>query len=216
MNNFHKKKFIVIKPNINNDVIKKSFNFIPLDPYFDGGYRYRTKSRIQVLEDGSLKLLEKKDLYQPSHINSYVNYGGISRSYQDIPEWLVTNENFVKLIKYWLDTIPKKIDIISVHQIRTATNFGKTVPEGRHRDGYDYIAVYVVARHNIVDNCALTKVWCNETNNIIFENYLDEGNLISFDDNLVTHYTSDIISENENNECYRDVLILTCPDEGIY
>lgn len=208
--------FVTFKPELDNQVLKEAFNNIPHDPYFDGGYRYRTKSRIEVLSPNSLKILDRKDLYQPSYINSYENYGGISRAYEDIPHWLIEDKNFIKLIYSWLNTIPKRVRTISAHQIRTTSDLGKTVPEGRHRDGYDYIGVYVVARHNITADCALTTVWCNETDAVLFDGYLEEGGLISFDDNLVTHYTGDIVANNKEENCYRDVIILTCPDEGIY
>ncbi|WP_417510872.1 2OG-Fe dioxygenase family protein [Methylophaga sp.] len=209
-------EFILIKPKLNNKKIKSLFDDIPYDPYFDGGYRYRSKSRIEIEPDGNLKFLERLDLYQPEHINSYQNYGGVSRSYQDIPEWSLTDSDFNILIKTWLATIPESITKISVHQIRTTSDLGKTVPEGRHRDGYDYIGLYVVSRDNITKNSALTNVWCNESDEVIFEDYLSEGSLLSFNDNKVTHYTGDIIADNKQKQCSRDVIILTYPDEGIY
>jgi hypothetical protein len=206
---------ICLNPELDLSVIKRTFDQIPLDPHFEPGYRYRTQSMFRIKSNGDFELLPRKPLYQPQYINSYENYGGKIREYDDIPTWIIQDINFKKLITSWFETLPITTDRFSVHQIRTTTNGGETVPEGRHRDGYEYIGVFVVNRQNITEDSATSTVWLGNTSIELYNGVLKEGMLISFDDKLVTHNVNGITALNPEEKCLRDVLILTVPDTCI-
>lgn len=204
--------FEIVKPDLNVDAIKRHFDSIPADIHFEeGDYRYRTASILEY-NDGDLKLLENIPLYQSLNYNTLEGYGGKSRKYADIPREMVDCPDFRKLIDSWISTLPIKVDRFSAHQIRTKAP-GAPVPEGRHRDGYDWIGMYVARRQNINSETGVTTVWANDGEQVLSKGVLQEGTLISFDDREVIHYTSPVDPANEN-EAIRDVIILTIPDHS--
>lgn len=190
--------------------LQASFENIPLDKHFKGGYRHRTQSRF-AYQDGTIVRLENADLYQSSDINRLENYGGIRRDYNDLPEGIEDNAAFKALIEHWAEGIDKTSFNFSAHQIRTLGS-GEPVPEGRHRDGYEYVGVFVVDRKDITDESALTNVWEIDTDTKIVDNVvLQPGQLVSFDDRRVIHDASPLVPVNEST-ARRDVIILTYPD----
>ncbi|MFK4298181.1 hypothetical protein ABH924_003342 [Arthrobacter sp. GAS37] len=190
--------------------LQESFENIPLDKHFEGGYRHRTQSRFSF-QDGTIVRLENVELFQSSDINPLENYGGIRRDYNDLPEGIEDNASFKALIQHWAAGIDAPAFNFSAHQIRTL-GAGQPVPEGRHRDGYEYVGVFVVDRHDITDESALTSVWEIGTDKKIVDNVvLRPGELVSFDDRRVIHDASPLIPINEST-ARRDVIILTYPD----
>jgi len=204
--------FVYFKPDIDLSVIQRSFDEIPIDPHFEPGYRYRTQSLYEIMEDGQFKILHSKPLYQPTYINSYNNYGGKTREYDNLPTWLIDDSNFNALVNAWIDTLPGDIDRFSAHQIRTVSDGGEVVPEGRHRDGYDYIGVFIVNRKNITDDCAISIVWVGDTDHELFNGVVEPGTLLSFDDKLLMHNVGSIKAKDGRKDCLRDVIIFTVPE----
>jgi hypothetical protein len=206
-------KYTLACPDVDLEQIKRSFENIPRDPHFEAGYRCRTQSRYR-LQDGAMRLLDRFPLFQPSAINPLENYGGIVRDYDDLPAWLAESPHFLRLVKTWLSFVPYDVQDFSAHQIRTEGG-GKPVPEGRHRDGYDHVALFVVNRHNISRQSARTTVWDSLTDARLLDNVLlEEGDLLCLKDTDVLHFTSALEPSADANDSYRDVIILTTPDHS--
>jgi hypothetical protein len=203
----------ITRPNADLAELQRTFDGIPRDPYLKVGVRHRTQSRFRY-EPDRLVLLDRVDLYQSSDINPLEQYGGIVRTYPDMPAWVQTSPAFRAFIDHWLSLLPVPVTEFSAHQIRTVGD-GSPVPEGRHRDGYEFVAVFVAKRHGITADCARTTVWDAATDErIIDEVVLDDGEMVTFDDRLVLHDVSPLVPAGDVADAYRDVIILTYPDHS--
>tara|TARA_R100000656_G_C3943975_1_gene127195 strand:- start:245 stop:988 length:744 start_codon:yes stop_codon:yes gene_type:complete len=202
----------VCKPDLDLRVLQDSFHFVPFDPYFSDGGRYRTTSRISV-KGSKFELLPRKPLYQPAYVNKLDSYGAIDRDYDDVPISLLGTDAFRVMIEDWMSSIPFDVDTFSIHQIRT-TDSGCPTPEGRHKDGTDWTGVYVVKRHSINVASAKTKYWDVDGNQIIDE-VLPVGTLINHYDRYFTHCTSELEPESDVEPSYRDVFVITFPEHGV-
>lgn len=204
---------IIEKPELDIKEIQASFMFVPYDGYFSKGSRYRTTSRIEIELDGRYKLLDKVALYQPNYVNNIESYGGIQRNYDDIPLSLINSKSFDLMIKEWIKHIPFNVKTFSVHQIRT-TDEGNPTPEGAHKDGTDWTGVFIVNRYNIKDESGASVYWDNEKNLLLNET-LDIGSLITHNDQYFIHCASPIKKLIKNEPSYRDVIVLTVPEHGV-
>ena len=165
--------------------LQRTFDGIPDDPYLEGGYRGRTQSRFER-RDGVITRMDPVDLYQSSEVNKLENYGGIQRTYPELPAGIENSQAFIELIEEWFSGFDLGDATFSVHQIRTRSG-GDPVPEGAHRDGYQFVGIYVVARENIPDDSGLSTVW-DASGQVVFEDrLLAEGELLSFDDREFVH-----------------------------
>lgn len=125
-----------------------------------------------------------------------------------------SDESLVELVSHWFGQFGRASGPVSVHQIRTLVN-GDPVPEGPHRDGYQYVGVFVVSRVNVAPGSALTTVWNESTDEkLVSDVRMEPGTLLSFDDRKVVHDVGPVAPEASSFPGYRDVLILTFPDHG--
>jgi hypothetical protein len=205
--------FYLTEPELNLSEIQHTFDNIPSDPYFAGKYRGRTQSRIHINVDGSFELKPRKPLYQNNQINSLEKYGGITRHYEDVPKELIECDAFQVLVNHWRTLLPFSISQFSVHQIRTV-GAGQSVPEGRHRDGYDWVGVFVVNRVHLEADSGCTTVWWGLTDEVLFEGVMTSGQLVTFDDSVFMHDVTAISPTTVTKLAYRDVLIFTTPEHG--
>jgi hypothetical protein len=196
-------------PDVDITVLQRSFDHVPADRYFAEGQRFRTTSRVEITCDG-FRLLPRMPLYQPPSVNKLTKYGGIERDYDDAPDMLIQSEAFQTMINDWLEMTGTKAKTFSVHQIRT-TGTGCPVPEGRHHDGTDWTGLYVVKRHLIRDDSAVTTYW-DADGQILLQDVLQEGELITFYDERYTHDTTALVPLD--GAAYRDVFVLTLPEHG--
>lgn len=200
-------------PTLNIKEIQKAFEGIKKDPYNKEGYRYRAVSRFNC--EGEIRKLEKVNLYQESKFNPITGYGGIERDYPEIPEWFTNSSTFKVLVNSWLELLPVQIETLSVHQIRTVAP-GAPVPEGKHRDGNDWVGIFVVNRVNLNPDMGITTIWADDPGcSVIFHGLLETGSLISFDDRITFHDTSEV-KALPGKEGYRDVFVFSSPDHKHY
>ena len=207
----HQRTLYRSTPNVDLEFLQNSFNSVPLDTYFPGNQRYRTTSRVEVTSNGCM-LLPKLPLYQPPSVNKLKKYGGILREYEDAPVSLIKSEVFYKLVMEWIGYTNTHPDTFSVHQIRT-TGEGLPVPEGRHSDGTLWTGLFVLKRNEIQEQSARTTYW-NANNEIIMEDVLQEGELITFEDYWYTHNTTSLVPKKDKSLAYRDVFVFTLPEHG--
>jgi hypothetical protein len=210
--NSHSSTFYRTRPDIDLASLQASFNFVPHDDYWGKGSRYRTTSRVRITKDG-LRLMEKRPLYQPSYVNKLDGYGAIDRDYANAPVSLIESQAFAELIESWISRIPLEVETFSVHQIRTTDN-GCPTPEGRHIDGTDWSGVYILNRHNIARDSAVSTFW-DRKDNIIFKGVVEEGELLTFFDSHYSHATTNLRKVIQDEPSYRDVFVLTIPEHGV-
>ncbi|MFL0426251.1 2OG-Fe dioxygenase family protein [Micrococcus luteus] len=203
----------IITPDLNLDDLQKAFLDIPEDLHFSGTDRFRTQSRMKY-SNGVIERIEAAPLFQSSEINKLENYGGVKRNYSELPEGIEKNAEFVKMVTAWAGGRFGDHFEFSVHQIRTVDG-GDPVPEGRHRDGYEFVGVFVVNRWNLTENSAETTVWDIHTDEVLFgPKALAAGQMVIFDDRKVIHDAGPLTPLDENG-AGRDVFILTYPDHKV-
>lgn len=190
---------------------QREFSQIRPDPYCKGGYRYRAMTRYSC--EHEIERLPVVPLFQSAEYNPVPGYGGQERDYPDLTGSLPDSEEIRLVIRQWLSLIDEAVQTVSVHQIRTRAP-GMPVPEGRHRDGNDWVGILVVHRVNLRADSGRTRVW-SDTDELLVDEVLPEGVLVSFDDRLTTHDTSGIV-EAASGEAYRDVFVFSTPDHSHY
>lgn len=185
------------------------FDHCPVDPYVPEGYRYKTISwhegafnRFNPLPHTTL--IQSK-IYNPVH-------GDLVRTYPPNAQNLLSREDFRALLtKFSTECQLSKEDIILVQLQRIDCDFnnkGLPAVEGFHRDGIDWLGIFVVSRTNIVGGETQIK---NEFDEIIFQKTIPAGELLLIDDRRVLHYTTPIEPEPQHKQQYgyRDVVLLT-------
>ncbi len=190
--------------------LQRGFDGIRQDPYCPGSYRCRAATRFSRGE--RFERLPRTPLYQSGEYNPVKGYGGLARDYPDLDDRLTTAPELQLLLQTWMAMLDDDLRTLSVHQIRTMTP-GEPVPEGKHRDGNDWVGIVVCRRYNLAPGCGVTRVWDRE-DRLIFEGIIDEGEIVSFDDRLTLHDTSRIVARD--GQGWRDVLVLSTPDHAHY
>jgi len=138
--------------------LKSSFDNLEPDPYYNER-RGRGYSLLDVRDIDNITVVGDVEFYQSSSYNNY--NGDIVRRYPNIDTY-ITND---KIFKFFVKTFKEQVqeatrtlsegyntDYIFVHQIRVYTpedTVVNPVPEGIHRDGYNFIGICVVNRENI-------------------------------------------------------------------
>ena len=196
--------------NVLSDDLKLSYDRLEIDKNYKTE-RYRAFSMLSIKND-KLEIVGNMPFFQSKEYNDY--NGDVLRKYKNIEYSLIEDESFIDLCKIFNKYVEKEYnkvnEFIFVHQIRVCvSNTEKDtciVPEGIHRDGYNIIGIVCVTRNNIKGG--INFVYDNDKN-IVYENKLEEGEMIIINDRKMYHDVSSINQLDENNISYRDVLIFT-------
>ncbi len=180
----------------------------------DGGtYRYRRYAVFESFQGEVLSQVTDQKHYQPSCYNR-VN-GGIFRDYPCFEASTLSNPVFLRLLECSISVAQKaRAEVlawhIESHQFRiiaSLTEVGKPVPEGIHRDGVDFVFVFMVNRENIQGG--LSRI------------YKPDGQLIGelkmrwpldymiIDDKAVLHDVTPVYPQDRSSKGFRDVLVVT-------
>ena len=190
--------------------LEARFENLPVDPYLDGGYRFRRLSRFQILDNQLIRLPHRR-LFQTKNYNPLL--GGVEREFAEMEFELTELEDFQKICLEFFDfcrlcTPHTEID---VHQIRTIALpqvIGHPAPEGIHQDGVDLVGIFCVTRKNIEGG--LTSLYRSKDTAPIFTKILNPGELLIFSDKQFFHFTS-MVNATGTEPGIRDVFVLTCP-----
>jgi hypothetical protein len=196
---------------------------LPCDDYLrDGGrYRQRRHACFKVFAQHSQAVAHRAH-WQPVQYNAL--HGGLQRWFKPLDERLVACPVWAQLLQM-LAGIFGKISgclghaalpwFVEAHQFRidTTDGIGRPTPEGAHRDGVDFVAVLLVARHGIKGG---------ETR--VFDAYGPNGQrftmtepwtLLLLDDARVIHESTPIQPLAPLEPAgYRDTLVLTFRRSG--
>ncbi|PIT68979.1 2OG-Fe dioxygenase family protein [Bartonella tribocorum] len=206
---------INIKANEITDLarLKKSWDYLPIDPYMKKGDTYRRKcfgKFIVNITNKTIDFVDDNTFFQSSEINSYA--GGIERKLPKMSDIISSNSVLRKIIENTLSAFlmykKKESNIwdVFVHQFRIESKKGiqgNPTPEGIHKDGHTFISMHMIGRYNIEGG----------TSYIYDENKIKEivlkGNLesILLDDMEMYHSASAISSINDE-EGFRDLMVI--------
>jgi hypothetical protein len=180
-----------------------SFFDLPDDPNCQGRQRRFSQYRTFFSRRWELELLPHRPLIQSGKYNVHV--GGVQRQLSP----LVTSlDPYVDLMAR---AVPLDVDQqwqVDLHQWRTVCEPASTrvsVPEGPHRDGYDYVAIFVLRRVRITG--AVTELY--RDGQAIFSDVLEEGQGVVFDDRALTHFATDVATPAGQEPGYRDIIAIT-------
>ncbi len=131
-----------------------SWDTLPPDNYLrDGGrYRHRRYGGFVVGRAGVTRAPHRAH-YQPPDYNAL--HGGLQRWFAPITDDIAAAPAWTQLLAALGARLRSVREAdpwyVEAHQFRidTADGIGRPTPEGAHRDGVDFVAVFLVARHAI-------------------------------------------------------------------
>jgi len=127
---------------------------LPRDPYLKDGGRYRFRRHASYeIKDNHLNLVPHRAHWQSVNYNAL--HGGIERWFEPIQEELLKNAAWQSLLlglAHVLTSLkPVTAWFVEAHQFRidTTDGIGRPTPEGAHRDGVDFVAVFLLSRDGV-------------------------------------------------------------------
>jgi hypothetical protein len=192
-----------------------NWNDLPPDAYLkDGGhYRRRRHSCFTVTGEQVVQTAHRPH-WQPVEYNAL--HGGMQRLFEPMSADLTQSPAWAMLLSKLgqLCTVLKpqtQTWYTEAHQFRidTTDGIGRPTPEGAHRDGVDFVAVVLVARHGIKGG--ETRVFDIAGSAGQRFTMTEPWTLLILDDARVIHESTPIqpIDAESSGLSYRDTLVLT-------
>ncbi len=191
--------------------LDEGFAGLPVDPYTPGDFRYRRYSAFR-LADGRVELLPPETFTQGKDINRFL--GDVERTYEPIEETTWGSPAFAAMLAHFEEHTAVRIGAhIGVHQVRVYERDGAALtPEGRHQDGFDRIAVYMIGRQNLDGgNLRLSE---SATAEAFLELPLMPGDYVVLNDRALFHNASPIERIDPAQEGYADFFVATSCDDS--
>jgi hypothetical protein len=193
--------------------LSPSWDDMPPDNYLKDGGRYRRRLHSSfVFEHNTLSQVAHRAHWQSLDYNAL--HGGMERWFEPMHADTVASPAWAKLLTALAHTAsavrgtPHTKWCIEAHQFRidTTDGIGRPTPEGAHRDGVDFVAVFMVNRTDIKGG--ETRVF--EANGPQGERFTlsEPWSLMLLDDTRVIHESTPIQPLAEGG--HRDTLVLTC------
>ena len=198
------------------DALLPSWDDLRRDEYLKDGGRYRSRRHsCFVVEGEALRQVPHRMHWQPVEYNAL--HGGMERWFEPIEPATVAQPAWAALIGALARVCSVQMPVrrwhVEAHQFRidTSDGLGRPTPEGAHRDGVDFVAVLLVARHAIKGG--ETRVFeARGPNGQRFT--LDEPwSLLLMDDARVIHESTPI-QPLDADDGHRDTLVLTFRAQG--
>mgnify|MGYP006268513493 FL=1 len=134
--------------------LKQFWEGLPRDPYLKDGGRYRFRRHASYeIKDQHLHLVPHRAHWQSVNYNAL--HGGIERWFEPIQASLLNDPAWqavlLGLAKVLSGLKPVSTWFVEAHQFRidTTDGIGRPTPEGAHRDGVDFVAVFLLDRVGI-------------------------------------------------------------------
>jgi hypothetical protein len=140
------------------DALVPSWDALELDNYLKDGGRYRRRRHSCFVQDGAvLQQTAHRAHWQPLEYNAL--HGGMNRLFEPMQPQTVAAPAWRQLVSAIgglctaarTGVAPAQPWYVEAHQFRidTTDGIGRPTPEGAHRDGVDFVAVILIARHEI-------------------------------------------------------------------
>ena len=188
---------------------------LPRDPYLKDGGRYRYRRHASYTASGAeLKMVPHRAHWQSVDYNAL--HGGIERWFEPITPALANDVCWQALLKNTARLLsslkPVKAWFIEAHQFRidTSDGIGRPTPEGAHRDGVDFVAVFLIDRHNIKGG--ETRIFEVNTSSGLRFTLAEPWSVLLMNDERMIHETTPI--QPTMLDGYRDTLVLTFRSNG--
>ena len=197
--------------------LRRDWNHLPADVCLKDKdrYRFRRYDRFFFLPvSGELLPLPHAAFFQSKEVNKL--HGGIQREFAGIRARTFENTFLRQLIKFDFCQFSSKSNMIQkpwevgIHEIRIVAKpgeAGKPTPEGLHRDGYNFIAMHLIRRQNILGG--VTTIYDKRKQPLQALKLLDPLDSVYVEDARVMHDVTPVYSETNDVEGIRDVLVVT-------
>jgi len=188
---------------------------LPRDPYLkDGGrYRFRRHASYEIKKE-TLDLVPHRAHWQSVDYNAL--HGGIERWFEPIQDPLMNNPAWQSLLLGLGQILSglKQVNtwFIEAHQFRidTTDGIGRPTPEGAHRDGVDFVSVFLLDRIGIKGG--ETRIFDAQGSAGLRFTLTQPWSLLLMNDERMIHESTPIQPVGDYG--YRDTLVLTYRSSG--
>jgi len=200
------------------DALASSWNDLPPDQYLKDGGRYRRRRHASLeIQGQAVRLMPHRAHWQPLSYNAL--HGGMQRWFEPVTPQVLDNSAWQALLR-WLAQVASDVQgaqtwFAETHQFRidTTDGIGRPTPEGAHRDGVNWVAVFLVGRHGIKGG--ETRVFDVDSPRGQRFTLTEPWSLLLLDDQRVIHETTPIQPEKVGGaESWRDTLVVTLRADG--
>ena len=199
----------------NLENLRQYWEDLPRDPYLkDGGrYRFRRHASYEIKGD-HLNLVPHRAHWQSVNYNAL--HGGIERWFEPIQSALLNDPAWqsllVGLAKLLSGLKPASTWFVEAHQFRidTADGIGRPTPEGAHRDGVDFVAVFLLDRVGIKGG--ETRIFDASGSAGLRFTLAQPWSVLLMNDERMIHESTPIQPLGDYG--YRDTLVLTYRSNG--
>jgi hypothetical protein len=192
--------------------LSSAWHHMPLDKYLkDGGHYRRRRHSSYIFENEQLLQVPHRPHWQSLDYNAL--HGGMERLFEPVMDSTMQKPAWSKILHALAQTADQICDpvrkkwCIEAHQFRidTSEGIGRPTPEGAHRDGVNFVAVFMVNRHHVKGG--ETRVF--DANGPHGERFTltQAWSLLLLDDTRVIHESTPIQPLGELG--YRDTLVIT-------
>jgi len=188
-----------------------SWDDLRQDSYLKDGGRYRKRRHsCFVVEGGTLRQVPHRMHWQPVEYNAL--HGGMERWFEPVDPATVAQPAWGALIRALAGVCGAQAPAprwhVEAHQFRidTTDGVGRPTPEGAHRDGVDFVAVFLVRRQAI--RGGETRVFAADRREGERFTLAEPWSLLLMNDARVIHESTPILPTGAAPG-HRDTLVLT-------
>lgn len=189
---------------------------LPPDPYLTEANPFRFRRHAKAVFDADtdeVLILPPSDYLQATENN--LLFGGVPRRFAPV-EWTPAAERMLtSLIRASVAEVLQLAGrtVVNLHQVRIVGGpqiAGTPVPEGRHRDGFDFISIHLIGRD--VDGGGETSLLSDDGRTVI-TTLSEPMDSVYVDDRRFSHDTTPITGAGRTVR--RDVLLMSYERYGV-
>ncbi len=192
-----------------------SWNDLKTDSYMADQGRYRKRRYAVYGADGDAQVIRAE--HQPHYQGVDYNRlnGGVERWFEPIAKSAGESKSMGTVLDYARRCFGERAPHtrrwhIEVHQFRIEAQTGQPglpTPEGKHRDGVDFVLVLMIARHNIASGT--TSIHSLEGAELGAFTLTKPFDAALVDDHRVFHGVTAVEAVDPEQPSFRDVLVVT-------
>lgn len=193
--------------------LQDSWNAMAQDTYMADGGRYRRR-RHGVFRADASGIHRQADQPHFQTLDDNRLNGGVARWFEPMPADIADGPSFQAILgacRFLFDSLaPGKAWHIEAHQFRIeakAGASGQPTPEGRHRDGVDFVLVLMVRRENIASG--VTTIHAPDGTDLGEFTLEQPFEAALVDDHRVLHGVTAVEPIDPELPAFRDVLVVT-------
>ncbi len=193
----------------------ESWNDLAVDTYMadQGRYRRRRYAVYSAAKQGAIERCAHQPHYQSLDYNPL--HGGIERWFEPISEAVGRADSLRTVLRFARRCFAQRAEAVAnwhieVHQFRIEAgpdHPGQPTPEGKHRDGVDFVLVLMINRHNIASGT--TAIHALDGSELGAFTLTEPFDAALVDDHRVYHAVTPVEAVDATQPSYRDVLVVT-------